>query len=146
MKILIDADSCPVLKIAIDIAIKHNIKIIVVSDTSHIFDFENEHIEHIIVDKGSDNADFTILNNCSFSDIVITQDYGLASMCLSKSCYVINQNGYIYTNDNIDELLLRRHINKKLRKSGKKDFKFKKRTLEDDERFMTNLLKLIKNI
>ena len=143
MKIIIDADGCPVVKICIDIAIKHNIKVLVVSDTSHIFFFENENIDCVIADKGKDSSDFIILNKCEKNDIIITQDYALASMCLTKTCHIINQNGYIYTDKNIDELLLRRHINKKLRKAGKNDFKIKKRTKEQDDKFKKTLIKVI---
>lgn len=143
MKIIIDADGCPVLKICIDIALEHNIKVLVVSDTSHIFSFENENINYVIADKGKDSSDFIILNKCEKNDIVITQDYALASMCLTKKCHIINQNGYLYTDKNIDELLLRRHINKKLRKSSKKDFKIKKRTKEQDFKFAKTLTDII---
>ncbi|WP_317366817.1 DUF188 domain-containing protein [uncultured Tyzzerella sp.] len=148
MKLIIDADGCPVTNIAINIALKNNLKIMVVSDTSHIFNFENDNISYIIADKGLNSADFLILNKCIKNDVIITQDYSLAAMCLSKSCFVINQNGYVYTNDNIDELLLRSHIGKKLRKAGKSDFKIKKRTKNQDENFIKsfqNLLKSIKN-
>ena len=144
MKIMIDADGCPVVNICVKIALKNNIKVLIVSDTSHIFNFEDENIFCITADKGVDSSDFIILNKCEKEDIVITQDYALASMCLLKNCYVINQNGYIYTNKNIDELLLRRHINKKLRKAGKKDFKIKKRTEKDNDNFVENLNKIIK--
>ncbi|WP_250277307.1 YaiI/YqxD family protein [[Clostridium] colinum] len=145
MKILIDADGCPVINICIDIALKNNIEVLIVYDTSHIFNFENEKITCIIADKGKDSSDFILLNKCEKNDIVVTQDYSLAAMCLTKNCFVINQNGYIFTNNNINELLLRKHIGKKLRKSGKKDFKIKKRTKECDYKFIENFTKLINN-
>ena len=87
MKILIDADGCPVTKIAIKIAQKFNIKVIIFCDTSHQFNFDD--VKVITVDKGSDSADFALVNAASEKDIVITQDYGLAAMALSKKrdCY-----------------------------------------------------------
>ncbi len=146
MKLIIDADGCPVTKIAINIALKYNLKILVVSDTSHFFQFEHSNISYIIADKGIDSSDFLILNKANQNDVIITQDYALASMCLSKKCFVINQNGYLYTNENIDELLLRRHIGKKLRKAGKNDFKIKKRTKLQDEIFTKNFEYFLKSI
>ena len=53
------------------------------------------------------------------------------------------QNGYIYTDKNIDELLLRKHIGKKLRKAGKNDFKIKKRTKNDNDKFIKNFINII---
>ena len=83
MKLIIDADGCPVTNIAINIALNYNLKILVVSDTSHIFNFENKNIQYIIVDKGFDSADFVILKKCLEKDIIVTQDYSLAAMCLA---------------------------------------------------------------
>lgn len=143
MKIIIDADGCPVINICIEISLKYNLKVLIISDTSHIFEFNNKNINHIIVDKGNDSADFMILNRAEKNDIIITQDYSLAAMCIAKNCFAINQNGYIYTDKNIDELLLRKHIGKKLRKAGKNDFKIKKRTKNDNDKFIKNFISII---
>lgn len=144
MKIIIDADGCPVTKLTLEIAKDKNIKVILISNTCHLFDLQNyENAKHILADKGQNSADFLILNKTQKYDIVITQDYALASMCLSKQCYVINQNGFLYTNQNIDELLFRRYISKKLRNMGKNDFKNKKISKKNDEEFKKNLLNLI---
>lgn len=144
MKIIIDADACPVSKIAIKIALSYNLKIILVYDTAHNFNFDNENIKCIMVDKGFDSADFIIANKIQKEDILITQDYGLASICLAKGCYTINQNGYLYTDKNIDELLFRRHLGKQLRKNGKNSGKIKKRLPKDDENFKVEFTKIIK--
>lgn len=145
MRLIIDADACPTINLCIKIAKLFNLKILLVYDTSHFFDLQNEMIENIIVDKGNDNVDFVILNKANKNDIVITQDYALASMCLTKGTLAINQNGYVYTNENIEELLLRRHINKKLRNYRKFKSKIKKRNKQDDINFEKNLIQLIKN-
>lgn len=145
MKILIDADGCPVVKLAIQIGLKYNLEILLISDTSHVFNFNNN-VKLIIADKGKDSSDFIILNKALKDDIVITQDYALASICLTKGCFPINQNGFLYTNENIDELLFRKHINKKLRKIGKMDYKIKKRLKKDDEKFAINFNKLIEHV
>ena len=133
MKIFIDADGCPVRQIAVKIAKKYNIEIILVSDTSHIINEPD--CENITVDKQSDSADFAIVNRMSEGDCCITQDYGLASMVLAKNCFAIHQNGFLYTSDNIDRMLFERHISKKLRNAGKHSVKHKKRTAENDSRF-----------
>lgn len=73
----------------------------------------------------------------SNGDIAVTQDYGVAALVLGKGGYAIHQSGKIFTNENIDGLLMERHINKKARMSSSKNHLKgpKKRTKEDDLRF-----------
>ncbi len=141
MRVLVDADGCPVVKIAMDICRKNNIKMIVICDTSHVFNLEG--IQTIMVDKGADSADFRLVNLIESGDIVITQDYGLAAMCLSRKAIVLNQNGMFYNNSNIDSLLLARHTAKKIRNSGGRIKGNSKRTKEQDNDFKNALISLI---
>ena len=144
MRILIDADGCPVVNETIKVAHKFNLESIIFCDTSHNFDEKN--IKVIVVSKGIDAVDFAILNNIEKGDIVITQDYGLASLVLSRNSYAINQSGMVYTNENIDELLYSRYISKKMRNSGARIKEKKKRDKSQDIIFKENLEKLILNI
>ena len=144
MRILIDADGCPVVNETIKVAHKFNLESIIFCDTSHNFDEKN--IKVIVVSKGIDAVDFAILNNIEKGDIVITQDYGLASLVLSRNSYAINQSGMVYTNENIDELLYSRYISKKMRNSGARIKGPKKRDKSQDIIFKENLEKLILDI
>ncbi|MCL2840370.1 MAG: DUF188 domain-containing protein [Defluviitaleaceae bacterium] len=117
-KILIDADGCPVVDITIKLATQFKIKCIIICDTSHIF--EKVGAQTITVSKGSDSVDFALVNMVKKGDIVVTQDYGLAAMCLARKSVPISQNGMIYTNDNIDSLLMQRYTAKKIRMAGGK--------------------------
>ena len=144
MRILIDADGCPVVNETIKVAHKFNLESIIFCDTSHNFDEKN--IKVVVVSKGIDAVDFAILNNIEKGDIVITQDYGLASLVLSRNSYAINQSGMVYTNENIDELLYSRYISKKMRNSGARIKGPKKRDKSQDIIFKENLEKLILNI
>ena len=137
MKILIDGDGCPVVDLTIKIAKKYNIEVIIMCDTSHVFNKDGA--KTIVFSKGAYSVDFALINIVNKDDIVITQDYGLAAMAINKASYVINQNGLIYNNDNIDMLLFNRHISKKIRKSGGKMKGPKKRSKEDDEKFEKTL-------
>lgn len=141
MKIFIDADGCPVVDIAIDIAKEYSLKIIVVKNFAH--NINDSYAEVVSVDISNDSADFYIVNHIDRGDIVITQDYGLAALCLAKGSYPINQNGLIYNQYNIDGMLNTRHIHKELRKSGKHHSKFKKRRKDDDDKFIISFKKLI---
>lgn len=141
MKILIDADGCPVVDITIKIAKDYNIPITIMCDTSHIINKTG--VETIVLSKGSDSVDFALVNKVNKGDIIVTQDYGLAAMVLSKGGYPINQNGMIYTDENIDKLLFTRHISKKIRNSGQRTKGPRKRTKEDDIKFKNSLIDLI---
>lgn len=141
MKVLIDADACPVYKIAVNICEKNNVEYLLVSDVSHRFDDYNI----IYVDGGSDAADYKIVALTNKGDIVITQDYGLASMILSKKAHVINQNGMIYSEKNIMSLLESRALSSKLRKHKTHLKGPKKRTDEQDDSFIESFTKLLLN-
>lgn len=141
MKILVDADACPVKDIIVNVAKEFNIPVVMFIDTSHyIYD---SYSEIIIVEKGFNSVDITLINRVNKGDIVVSQDYGVASMALAKGAYAINQNGLNFTKDNIDRLLFERHVAQKVRRSGGKTSNPKKRTKVDDERFEMALRKLI---
>ena len=140
MRILIDGDGCPVVDLTTKISRKFNIEVIIMCDTSHIFNKDGA--KTMVFSKGADSVDFALINLLKKDDIVITQDYGLAAMAINKASYVINQNGLIYSNENIDRLLYSRHISKKIRKSGGRTKGPKKRTKEDDLNFERTLTEI----
>ena len=141
MRITVDADACPVKEIILETASKYNIPVTMVTDKNHIL--YGMPFETVVVDKGHDSADIAIANRVQKGDIAVTQDYGLACMLMAKGANVVNQNGFLYTNENIDELLMRRHISAKQRRGGKRSGHIKPRSAEDDERFRNCLERLI---
>ncbi len=142
MRILIDADGCPVVDIAVAVARRFSVSCHIFCDTAHVFDKEGA--ETHILPKGADSADFALVNFARRGDIVITQDYGLASMALSRGALCINQDGDEYTDDNIDALLLARHTAKKIRNSGGRLKGPPKRTPEQNLRFEKKLTEIIR--
>ncbi len=143
MRILIDADGCPVTKNTIKIANEYNIEVIIFCDTSHIFDYKD--IKVITVGKGADSADYALVNEVKTGDIIVTQDYGLSAMALAKKGCPITQNGMIINNQNIDLLLATRHAAKKARMAGKHLKGPSKRTKEQDVAFENTLRKMIED-
>lgn len=143
MQIFVDADACPVVDIVEDIAEKHNIPATLLCDTNHVL--YSNYSEVIVVGAGADAVDYKLISICHRGDIVVSQDYGVAAMALGKGAYAIHQSGKWYTNDNIDRMLMERHLNKKARRgSSKNHIKGpKKRTNEDDERFAQSFEKLV---
>ncbi len=143
MRILVDADACPVTDIAIDIAVEYKKEIILFYDDSH--QTYKEYAKIVMVPKGNDAVDYALLNECKKGDVVISQDYGVATIALSKGAYVINQNGMIYDENNIGYLLEIRASATKSRNSKRKThFKGQhKRTSLDDVNFKNNMIKLV---
>lgn len=143
MKIYVDADACPVISIVEQVAEKNNIAVTLLCDTNHVL--HSDYSEVKVIGAGADAVDFVLINLCKKNDIVVTQDYGVAAMALGKGAYAIHQSGKWYTDENIDQMLMERHLGKKVRRaSGKNHLKGpKKRTEEDDMRFRKSFEKLL---
>lgn len=143
MQILVDADACPVVSIVEEIAEKYNIPSTLLCDTNHVL--YSDYSEVIVVGAGADAVDYKLIGICHKGDIVISQDYGVAAMALAKGAYAIQQSGKWYTNENIDQMLMERHLNKKARRGSHKNHIKgpRKRTVEDDIRFAQSFEKLI---
>ncbi|MBU3875817.1 YaiI/YqxD family protein [Faecalicatena sp. AGMB00832] len=146
MRIIVDADACPVTGIVERVAKERDIPVTLVCDTAHIF--QSQYSQVVTVEKGADSADFKIVTISEKGDIVVTQDYGVASMCLGKGIYPIHQSGKWYTLQNIDQMMFERHIAKEVRRKSKKNHLKgpRKRTREDDEHFEESLKQLIEKV
>lgn len=143
MKIFIDADGCPVVDITVRIAKAKSVGCFIICDTAH--EFKKDGAETVVVEKGADSVDFRLVNLVSEGDIVVTQDYGLAAMCLARKAVPLSQNGLVFNDKNIEELLFSRYVSKKIRNAGGRLKGPSKRTAEQDKRFEEALLKLIEN-
>ena len=142
MTIYIDADACPVIRIAETIAKKHSIPVTLLCDTSHLL--RSDYSTVITVGEGADAVDLALINLCRRGDIVVTQDYGVAALALGKGARAIHQSGKRYTDENIDALLMERHLARKARNTKKHHLKGpSKRTDEDDRRFAESFERLI---
>lgn len=144
IKVLLDADSSPVMGIVESLCMEFHVKLVVVKNYNH--NIKSNYAEIITVDSVKEAADLKIMNLTEKNDIVISQDYGLAAMVLGKGAYVINQYGKIINNENIDFLLDQRYLNKKIQTQYRVYPKFKKRNREDDLNFKNNLLSLLERL
>lgn len=144
MTVLIDADGCPVVDIAIQVCVRHSVPCLILCDTAH--SFQRTGAKTIVLDKGADSVDIAVANRAMPGDIVITQDYGLASMCLARNAHVLHQDGWQYTVDNIDALLLQRHTARKHRAAGGRFKGPARRTAKQDEAFYQGLETLVNKL
>lgn len=141
MQLWIDADACPVVDIAIRTALKHNVLVTLVCDDAH--HMQRGGAKTITVAHGADSADLMLVNLVHRGDAVVTQDYGLAALCLARGAKPLDQNGRIYDENNIDSLLGMRHISQKVRRAGRRMKGPSKRTKEQDEWFEQALDRLL---
>ena len=137
MTVFIDADGCPVVDSTVKAAAKAGVECMIICDTSHVF--EKAGAKTVTVSKGADSVDFALVNMIHKGDIVITQDYGLAAMCLARGGVPLSQDGMVYNDKNMDALLLQRHTAKKIRMAGGRLKGPAKRTVEQDESFVKAL-------
>jgi uncharacterized protein YaiI (UPF0178 family) len=142
--ILVDADACPVKPIIIRLAKLRQIPVVMFIDTSH--KLNDGYSLVITVDKAADSVDFALMGMLTKGDVVVTQDYGLAAMALGKGAHVIHQCGMVYTDENIEKLLMERHIGGKIRRGGGRTKGPAKRTKEDDAKFEAAFEKILDNV
>lgn len=141
MKVLIDADACPVVDIAVALCREVGIECLLFCDTAH--ELHREGAQTLVFDKGADSVDFALVNRVCPGDLVVTQDYGLASMCLAKNARVLHQDGWEYTEYNIQALLFQRHESKKHRMAGGRVKGPSKRKPEQDTAFQKAFQQLL---
>ena len=142
MKVLIDADACPVVDIAVGLCREFSVACMLFCDTAH--ELHREGIQTLVFDKGADSVDYALVNRVEQGDVVITQDYGLASMCLARDAKVLHQDGWEYTQYNIDALLFQRHAAKQYRAAGGRIKGPSKRKLAQNEAFYAALRNILK--
>lgn len=133
----IDADSCPVLRQAVRLAQMYGVPATLVCDAAHCIALEG--IQTIAVPSGRDAADFVLLARLQCGDLVITQDYGLAALCLSRQTEVLHPDGEWLTAENIDGRLFARYAAQKARRAGRRTRGPKRRTRAQDAQFIQAL-------
>lgn len=144
MRIFVDADACPVKSIIVSLAKRYQLEVHMYFDTSHIY--EDGYSKVITIDQGRDAADFALVNALTKGDIVVTQDYGVASMALTRGAHPIHQNGFLFTHDNMDYYLQTRYLNQKERKRSGHIKGPAKRTKANDEAFELSFDALIRKL
>ena len=117
MRILVDADACPVKDEIYRVAGRYEIPVTVVSNQRMRVPDE-QGIELVVVDDGFDAADDWIVERAGPGDVVISSDIPLASRCLEKGAQVLGPKGRDYTEENIGDALASRELQSHLRDMG----------------------------
>lgn len=133
MKIVVDADACPVKEQVVRAAKTRGVETVMVFDNTHMI--EDGYSKCIVVDKGADSADLALVNLLSKGDIAVTGDFGVATLALAKGVYALSFSGMRYDDSNIDKLLFERFLGKKVRRGGGRTKGPQKRSAAQDEAF-----------
>ncbi|HWP98268.1 MAG TPA: YaiI/YqxD family protein [Syntrophomonadaceae bacterium] len=141
MRILVDADACPVKKIIEEVARSYQVEVIMVVNPHHQIDCSYGQV--LAVDGESQSVDLAIANLAQVGDIVVTQDYGLACLALGRRSRAIHPNGWRYDSQHIDALLSQRHLNDKARRGGFKTTSTPKRASSADRVFRQTLVQMM---
>ncbi len=119
MKILVDADACPVpvREIIIRAAVKRNIKTVFIANQKLKLPSESC-IQMIEVEQGPDIADDLIVDLAGPGDLIVSEDIPLADRAISRGAVVITTRGLFYTEENIKGRLATRDLLETLRSGG----------------------------
>jgi uncharacterized protein len=116
MKVLVDADSCPVLDVIRQVSARLGVPVITVASYRHRIDGA----EHITVGPEPQAADLAVINRTRRGDVVITHDYGLAAMVLAKGAHALSPWGHRFTNEEMDGRLAQAALSARMRRSGQR--------------------------
>ncbi|MCF3594908.1 YaiI/YqxD family protein [Rhodobacteraceae bacterium LMO-12] len=112
--IYVDADACPVKAEVERVAVRHGVKMFLVSNGGLRMS-QNPLVEVVIVSAGPDEADMWIAERCGPQDVVITGDIPLAAKCVEAGAQVLKHNGERLTQANVREALAMRDLMTDLR-------------------------------
>jgi len=117
MRILVDADACPVKDEAYRVALRHEVPVVIVSN-ARLRIPEHPLIERVVVSDAFDAADDWIADVADARTVVITADILLADRCLKKGAAVIAPTGKPFTTSSIGAAIATRAIMADLRAGG----------------------------
>ena len=115
--IYVDADACPVKEETYKVALRHGLKVFVVSN-SPIAVPREAFVERVVVASGADVADDWIASRATRGDVVVTADIPLADRCVKAGASVIAPNGKAFTEATIGAALATRNLMEDLRSAG----------------------------
>lgn len=147
MRLIIDGDGSPVKNEVIELGERFRLPVVIVTSVDHYTRKEfPEFVSFIYVDKGADRADYQIVKEIKATDLLITQDYGLASLVLPKKARVFHHSGKEYLLETIDTLLGQRYIGAQMRKAGKRTKGPKPFTEADRKQFKEQLTLILQDV
>ncbi|NBD22843.1 YaiI/YqxD family protein [Paenibacillus glycinis] len=142
--IVVDADACPVKREIVEVARTHGVPVLMVASHDHRLQAEKG-VAIMQVDRSDQSVDLYIANRIKRGDIVVTQDFGLATIVLARGATALSPRGQEYDDSNIDYLMERRHELAKRRRAGGRTKGPKAMSDEDRTRFQQMLTKVLES-
>lgn len=119
IRIVVDADACPVKNEIVETALAYGAAVLMVASFDHRMSADADNVTIVQVDRSDQSADLYIANQLVRGDVLVTQDFGLATIGLAKGAIALSNRGQRYTDETIDFLLERRHEHAKRRRAGR---------------------------
>ena len=152
--LFVDADACPVTREALAVARAERVPCVIAGNSTQNLERSIRAtdprepragfwVRTLQVGVGSDSADFAIVEELQPTDVVVTQDIGLASIVLGRGARAIGVRGHVYNPLTIDSMMFIRHEEKKVRRAGGRTGGPAAFEDEDRERFSRNLRRLV---
>ena len=132
MRVLIDADGCPVVRETVRQCAAFHVPCLLFCDTAHVFSIPG--VEVFVADCGHDSTDYLLLSHLR---------HGLAALCLARSAQALHPAGHAYTKDNIDALLTVRAESARLRRGGVRLHRTAARKPAQDHAFSVLLCRIL---
>ena len=145
LRILVDADAVPVKQEVFRVALRYEIKVVMVAN-SPINIQQEDWLETVVVSGRFDAADDWIVEQVQKNDIVVTGDIPLAARCLKKAARVLDYRGRILTENSIGNLLATRDLMAHLRDIGVNTGGPKVFEKKDRSRFLQSLDTVVQSI
>lgn len=142
LQIIVDADACPVKPEIVEAARRFSVHVLMVASFDHRLE-EQSGVTVVQVDRSDQSADLYIANHLAAGSILVTQDFGLATIGLAKRAIVLSNRGQKYTEETIDFLLESRHEHAKRRRNGHYGKGPRPFTPRDRENFLHTLTKVL---
>lgn len=117
VRILVDADACPVKDEVVRVADRHGLTVVMVSN-AWMRGPDHYLVQRIVVPSGPDAADDRIADETTAADIVITNDIPLAARCIEKGARVLRPNGKSLDQNSISMAVAMRDLTAHLRETG----------------------------
>jgi uncharacterized protein YaiI (UPF0178 family) len=117
VRILVDADACPVKDEIVRVAERHRLGVILVSN-AWMRGEAHPLVQRVLVAQGADAADDRIAAETADRDIVVTNDIPLAARCIAKGAKVLRPNGKPLDQNSISMALAMRDLTAHLREAG----------------------------
>lgn len=119
MRILVDADACPVVIKEILYRAAERARVALTLVANHALKTPaSPYIDTIQVATGFDVADNRIAELVEEGDLVVTADIPLAAAVVEKGATALNPRGELYTHENVRERLAMRNLMDELRSTG----------------------------